>query len=93
MINKEKGVVMYRINRLPAQFVRARLATIDKKLSGMPCIYTGSHSGKLVIRSYLNGRRHEYMESSRKGRELLGVYNIRNDLISLIYHLFRRQSL
>lgn len=48
---------MYRINRLPAQFVRARLATIDKKLSGMPCIYNIRNdliSLKKLLNSYLS---------------------------------------
>ena len=74
---------MNNINRLPPAFLKARLRIINSKLDRIPSIHEGTHNGRPVVRSYKGKIKHEYQEGTAKCHELLGVLEIKNNLIMM----------
>lgn len=78
---------MNNINRLPAPFLKARLALINQELQEIPSIGIGKHGDIEVIRAYnyLSGHRTctEHKLCSPRGQELLNKHKRRQYLLGI----------
>lgn len=78
---------MDKYNKLPTEFLRARLNLIEERLGRIPYTTTGCHRGKMVVRRYYHsdGRRkiREAGADSDSGKEWLCQMEIRDKLITL----------